>query len=251
MKNFKKAKNNWEAKIAIAISVTLVITIPIISGLNPFKDFYGLTSAISGVVTMIFAIIIFDKFDSQKLAFGKEIESVENLTQSLIWLNLNFVKCTNKDLKNKNENHLNTLLTASFYLNWFNIHDKQKFPLIDQQSKVYFTKDAIEKIKLVANKGQNPWIPREITNSLKPIIIFSHAYKYVNMTDDNPFFIVKTSDSELNSDCILYDLSYNVRGEEFKIMNFKDYIQKWEKILITLTDYYNKKFGDAPNFDGD
>ena len=245
-----KYKISKDVILIIALSILFIIDIPLIFGIDPFKDYMAFMSTASTIVTMLFAFFIYDKFDSKKAAFNKEVDAVENLTQSLIWMHLKFVRLNRKDIVNKRPDDVSILTTADFYLNWYNIDDKKKFHH-DLPNRVLFTDGALKEMGRVAQLAQNPWIPRDLSNLLKPLIIFSEIkLDYFSSSDEN-VIVVKTQEEKIHMHTSFYRVYYDVRNESLTIESFGDYIDKWEKVLTYLEEYYKNRFGDSPNFDGD
>jgi hypothetical protein len=240
-----KAKKNIKKQSTIYIIIVLTVIFAFILPLllaNNLNFYFSWISAVSGVATMFLAFSLFDKLDSKKAAFSRELDAVDKLASALF--NVDFYAIVGnrsifKDGPLLYRDYLKFSLNRTA-LKFAGDHI-EKFGTLD----VYFSREMIEKLRPVAEISQNIWIPVHLKNILKPVV-FADRMTRLSSDNDKDFILITTREQARIKTQEIYSFSY----DDMVIADYADLHKKYELILKALSDYYSDRLGVEPDFQG-
>ena len=242
-KIYCKAKAILKKQSAIWVTIILTIVfcfiIPCAFAKN-INFYFSWIAAVSGVATMFLAFSLFDRLDSKKAAFGRELDAVDKLASSLF--NIDFFAIVGSRIKFDNPGEREFV---KFSINNSSLGYAKNVLSPYSNLKVYFSPGIVENLRAVSYHAHNIWVPLSIKEAMKPSV-FPDRIKLMNADFLDDFVLLTSAEELVIEKKLFYSFSY----EDRIINNHGDYLLMLEKLLSTFAEYYSDRLGVIPDFQG-
>jgi len=234
-------RNNIFVFVSIGVIATLVF---LFTKGNQQSAYINIITAFSVVSTTLIAFNLYDRLDSKKLAFNKRSEAVDNLVTSLSNMKLKFVICSRGEITKQRNTGKVSFSTIDFHLNFHNLKACENMDY--HTVRVFFSKNVLQKFSMIMSNTVGPWLPIEIGQKLKPIIIFDD-FKTESVELSEKFFLVIDPSEKMADQINFYSITYG----DLRIPNYISYLNYNRSLLVAIQDWYLKYFNDSPDLQGD
>lgn len=161
----KQSKIKKRLVISIIVLACICITLPIIFKKDFLVFFPSLLMASCSVVTLIVAILLFDKYGVEHTIKDKNFRAVNDLMEDLLKMNISIRVVNNESSNNQCVCHLFNIDFQSNYKH--RIEDVSAKYL---KSQLFFTPSAIHELSEILSKGQrNLYMPPSIVEKIKTV----------------------------------------------------------------------------------
>ena len=177
----KQSKTKYTLIIISAFLILICIVIPLAFSEDFISDFSALITASCSVITLIVAIILFDKYGIEHTIKDKNFRAVNDLMEDILKMNVSVRVINNESSNNLCVCHLFNIDFQSNY-----IHRIEDLSADHQRSQLFFTSSAINELSEVLSKGQrNLYMPPSIVEKIKLLgfdcFLSTHADKMPNI----------------------------------------------------------------------
>lgn len=177
----KQSKTKYTLIIISAFLILICIVIPLAFSEDFISDFSALITASCSVITLIVAIILFDKYGIEHTIKDKNFRAVNDLMEDILKMNVSVRVINNESSNNLCVCHLFNIDFQSNY-----IHRIEDLSADHQSSQLFFTSSAINELSEVLSKGQrNLYMPPSIVEKIKLLgfdcFLSTHADKMPNI----------------------------------------------------------------------
>ena len=238
----------------LAVTASLVISIfaVLFTNESSLLAFFSILSTLLSLITTFVVIKLFDEFDSKKVKFARTVDAIDELVAKItsIPLCLNYFKVGTMTNIKSAEIFLNKKASGRIYF------DKTGIEILKEENQdynIYFTEEILKFFEEIQSIFFNPWIPREIKDDIKGVLVFNTAQPYNVVGDKNEFIIIsKTIMDNQVKDFSYYKISYvsKMHNKKVEIFSLKDLSDYSTSLINTILKWYEINMNFVPDLTG-